>query len=516
MARGASRQGPSPLFNFPKYPFFPRRVDGTTPARAAAFVDMSSAVSRAYVAGRFLETAHSVDVRAPFDGRVVARVAQVGPAELETAIAAAAGAAQTTARLPTHLRASICLEVARGLAARKDELADGMCLEGGKPISDARAEVDRAVHCFELAAAEAERMGGEVLPLDLRPNANGRLALTRRVAVGPVSAITPFNFPLNLAVHKVAPAMAVGCPVVLKPAPQAPLSCLRLAEVIDQTAWPKGALSVVPCPNDVAAPLVEDERFRFLTFTGSTKVGWDLKRRAGTKRVALELGGDAAVIVDETADVAWALPRIVYGAFSYAGQKCISVQRILVHQSLHASFVERLVEATRAVKTGDPRDPEVLVGPMIDEAAARRVDAWIDEAVAGGARALLRGPRKGAVLPPAVLVKVPRTCTLACEEAFGPVVVVEPFADFAEALARVNDSAYGLQTGVFTESLDRTLLAWDALEVGGVVVNDVPTWRSDAMPYGGVKGSGVGREGIRYTMEEMTELRLLVLNRDHH
>lgn len=471
---------------------------------------------RAYVAGHFAETTHVREVRAPFDGRVVGAVHECGPAEIEAAIAAAAASARKTRLLPTHVRAGVCRQVAAGIQARAGELTEGLVLEGGKPVSDARAEVDRAVHCFELAAAEAERMGGEVMPLDLRPGTDGRLALTRRVAVGPVAAITPFNFPLNLAVHKVAPALAVGCPVVLKPAPQTPLSCLRLAEIIDETDWPKGALSVVPCGNDAAAPLVEDERMRFLSFTGSATVGWALKQRAGTKRVALELGGDAAVVVDETADVAWALPRIVYGAFSYAGQKCISVQRALVHQSLFPEFAERLVEAVRAVRTGDPRDPQVLVGPLIDEAAARRVDAWIDEAERGGARVLLRGERRGALLPPAVLTRVPRTCRLGCAEVFGPVLVIEPFADFAEALAKVDESAFGLQTGVFTESLDRALDAWDALEVGGLVINDVPTWRSDAMPYGGIKGSGIGREGIRWTMEEMTQLRLLVVNREHH
>jgi acyl-CoA reductase-like NAD-dependent aldehyde dehydrogenase len=340
--------------------------------------------------------------------------------------------------------------------------------------------------------------------------------MTKRVAVGPVAAIAPYNFPLNLAVHKVAPAIATGCPVVLKPAPQTPLSCLRLAEIIDETAWPKGALSVVPCDVDAAAPIVEDPRLRFLTFTGSAKVGWALRARASGKRVALELGGDATVIVDEGADLAWAIPRIVYGGFSYAGQKCISVQHVLVHRAIQGVFTERFVEAVRAVKTGDPRDPSVLVGPLVDEAAAKKVDAWIDEAVAAGAKVLLRGARKGALVPPAVLANVPATCTLACEEVFGPVVTVQSFTDFGAALARVNESPYGLQTGVFTESLDRALQAWDELEVGGVVVNDVPTWRSDAMPYGGVKGSGLGREGIRYTMQEMTETRLLVVNREHH
>jgi acyl-CoA reductase-like NAD-dependent aldehyde dehydrogenase len=473
-------------------------------------------VVRPYVAGRFVETSQEREVRAPFDGSVVARVGICGPAEVEAAIAGAARVARETARLPTHVRAGVCVDVARRLAARKDEIADGMCLEGGKPISDARAEVDRAVFCFEIAAAEAERLGGEVLPLDLRPGSDGRLAMTKRVAVGPVAAIAPYNFPLNLAVHKVAPAIATGCPVVLKPAPQTPLSCLRLAEIIDETAWPKGALSVVPCDVDAAAPIVEDPRLRFLTFTGSAKVGWALRARAGGKRVALELGGDATVIVDEGADLTWAIPRIVYGGFSYAGQKCISVQHVLVHRAIHGVFIERFVEAVRAVKTGDPRDPSVLVGPLVDEAAAKKVDAWIDEAVAAGAKVLVRGARMGALVPPAVLANVPRTCTLACEEVFGPVVTIQSFTDLGAALARVNESPYGLQTGVFTESLDRALQAWDELEVGGVVVNDVPTWRSDAMPYGGVKGSGLGREGIRYTMQEMTETRLLAVNREHH
>ncbi|MBI2892885.1 MAG: aldehyde dehydrogenase family protein [Deltaproteobacteria bacterium] len=473
-------------------------------------------VYRAYVAGQWKETRDRRELRAPWDGAVFASVSFCGPAELEEAAQAAARAFELTRKLPVYERARICLDVARGLVARKEELAQGLCVEGGKPILDARAEVDRAAHCFELAAAEAERMGGEVFPLDLRPTSAGRLALTRRVPVGPVAAISPYNFPLNLGVHKVAPAIAAGCPVVLKPASATPTSSLRLAELIDQTSWPKGALSVVPCPNTVADAMVTDERFRFLSFTGSAEVGWGMKGRSGTKKVALELGGNAAVVVDEGADLDFAVPRIVYGAFSYAGQKCISVQRVLVHERLQGSFMERLIEATGRVKVGDPRDPDVLVGPVIDEANARRIEAWVEEARSGGAKVLAGGERRKNLLPAYVLANVPRDAQVSCKEVFGPVVTVEPFSSFSEALEAVNDSPYGLQAGVFTEHLDRALEAWDELEVGGVILNDTPTYRIDHMPYGGVKGSGQGREGIRYALEEMTELRLLAVNRIHH
>ncbi len=469
-----------------------------------------------YVAGTFQTTELRSTIVSPFDGEVVNEVSLAGHAEMEAAIAGAAASRERTRRLGTWERAEICRAIARGCAGRREEIALSMVLEGGKPMSDALAEMDRAVHCFETAAAEAERMGGEMMPLDLRAHSAGRMGITRRIPVGPISAISPFNFPINLAVHKLAPAIATGCPVVLKPAPQTPTACLQLAEIIDGTDWPKGALSVVPSQPEVADALVTDERMKLLTFTGSPQVGWALKARAGKKKVVLELGANSAVILDEDCDLDFAIPRIVYGSYSYAGQKCISVQRIFVHERLYASFVERFVAASRKVKSGDPRDPQVINGPLINEAAALRLEQWIAEAKASGARALLEGPRVRSVIPPTILEHVPHDAKISCQEAFGPVATVEPFSDLGAALAAVNDSVFGLQAGIFTERLDHALLAWQELEVGGVIVNDIPSWRIDPMPYGGVKDSGLGREGIRASMEEMTEPRLLVLNSKHH
>ncbi|OGQ12007.1 MAG: aldehyde dehydrogenase [Deltaproteobacteria bacterium RBG_16_71_12] len=465
-----------------------------------------------FIAGSWRESSERMTIRSPYDDRELCSVSLAQPQHVEEAIAAAAKAFAVTRKMPTWQRAELCRKTAASFGARGEELALAMVDEGGKPIGDARAEVDRAVHCFEVAASEAETQGGEVMPLDLRPSAAGRIGFTKRVPVGPVSAISPFNFPLNLAVHKVAPALAVGCPVVLKPAPQTPTVCLQLAEIIDAAGWPKGCLSVLPSLPQVADQLVTDERMKMLTFTGSPEVGWELKRRSGKKKVVLELGSNAAVIVDDGADLSLAVPRIVYGAFSYAGQKCISVQRIYVHDKVYDAFLSQLLAATAKVKHGDPRDPEVLVGPMINQAAAVRVEQWIDEAKARGARVLAGGARHGSVMPATVLVDVPPDAKLSCAEAFGPVVTVDRFRDFDEALRRVNDSRFGLQAGVFTADLNRTLRSWSELEMGGVIINDIPTWRIDPMPYGGVKDSGLGREGLRSSMEEMTELRLLVVN----
>jgi len=471
---------------------------------------------RPYVAGKFVSTTQRMTIRSPYDGAAVNEIELAGPAELEAAIAGAATAFERTRRLATWERAAICRDIARGFAARKEEIALTMVHEGGKPISDALGEMDRAVHCFEVAAAECERMGGEMMPLDLRAHSSGRMGITRRVPVGPISAISPFNFPINLAVHKLAPAIAAGCPVVLKPAPQTPTAALQIAEIIDATAWPKGALSVVPSLPAVADVLVTDERMKLLSFTGSPQVGWALKARAGKKKVVLELGSNSAVILEEDAALGFAIPRLVYGSYSYAGQKCISVQRIYVHQKIYDHFVAGFVAASRDVKSGDPRDKAVINGPLIDSAAADRVETWIAEAKAEGASALLEGPRQGNVIPPTILSSVPESAKVYSQEAFGPVVTVEPYTDFGGALDAVNRSVFGLQAGVFTERIDRALAAWDQLEMGAVIVNDIPTWRIDPMPYGGVKDSGLGREGIRSSMEEMTEPRLLVLNRDHH
>ncbi|HEY2743563.1 MAG TPA: aldehyde dehydrogenase family protein, partial [Polyangia bacterium] len=398
-----------------------------------------------YIAGHFVPTAERRDLRAPFDGSHFATVGLCSPAELDDAIAAGARAAPATAALSAYERASILRAVAAGVRARREELALGMCYESGKPIGDAFAEVDRAEHCFEIAAAEAERIYGEVIPLDLRPSSAGRTGVMRRFPVGLVAGIAPFNFPLNLAVHKIAPAMAAGCPIVLKPATQTPTSTLRLAEIIDATAWPKGALSVVPATREAADILTTDERIALISFTGSGEVGWRIKARAGKKKVVLELGGNGAAIIDESADLDFAVPKLVYGAFSYAGQKCISVQRIFVHARRWDEFVPAFVESARRVKCGDPRDAEVLVGPMIDEANAKRVESWIDEARRLGAEQLVGGKRQGSLVPPTVLTQVPREAHLDRVEAFGPTVNLERVADFDEAIARVNDSSFGLQ-----------------------------------------------------------------------
>ena len=465
----------------------------------------------AYIAGHWTHTADRRELRAPFDGSHFATVELCGPRELEDAIAAGVRAAPATAALSSYERASILRAVAAGVRARREELALGMCYESGKPIGDAFAEVDRAEHCFELAAAEAERIYGEVIPLDLRPASAGRWGLTRRFPVGLVAGIAPFNFPLNLAVHKIAPAMAAGCPIVLKPATQTPTSCLRLAEIIDATAWPKGALSIVPSTREAADVLTTDDRIALLSFTGSADVGWRMKARAGKKKVVLELGGNAAAIVDESADLDFAVPKLVYGSFSYAGQKCISVQRIFVHARRWDEFVSAFVEQARRVKCGDPRDNDVLVGPMIDEANAKRVESWIDEARRLGAEVLLGGKRQGSLVPPTVLTGVPRAAHLDRDEAFGPTVNLERVDSFDDAVARVNDSAFGLQCGLFTRDLVHAWRAFERITVGAVVVNDAPSYRIDHMPYGGVKDSGFGREGLRWAIEDMTELRLLVV-----
>ena len=463
-----------------------------------------------YIAGQATPTSQRRQLRSPYDGRTLAVVGEAGPGELEAALAAAERATRAARALTSQQRAEICAAIARGITARRDELALAICDEAGKPIADARAEVERAVLCFELAASEAQRVAreGHTLPMDLRPPGAGRLGITRRVPVGPIAAISPFNFPLNLAAHKVAPALAAGCPVVLKPASQTPTPTLRLAEIIAATDWPKRALSVLPATRAAADILVTDERCKLLTFTGSGQVGWDMKARAGKKRVVLELGGNAAVILDESVtrdDLDALVPKLIYGAFSYAGQKCISVQRIYVvtrpgaqgpGRSLYAELCERFVAAARAVRCGDPRDPEVLVGPMIDENNARRVESWVKEATAQGARLLCGGEREETLVQPTVLADVPASARIACDEVFGPVCNLDRVPSFEAAVQAVNDSRYGLQAALFTRDLGHGLRAFDELEVGAVILNEAPSFRIDHMPYGGVKDSGLGREGI--------------------
>jgi acyl-CoA reductase-like NAD-dependent aldehyde dehydrogenase len=464
-----------------------------------------------YVANQPHSPNADLPVRDKYTQEIVTHVAQADPVILEQAIASAAAAAEPMRRLPSHERQSVLHHCLRRLEPRREELARVLCIEAGKPIRDARNEVGRMLDTFRIAAEESVRIHGEVLPLDATPRAKGYAGMWKRVPVGPCGFITPFNFPLNLVAHKIAPALAAGCPFVLKPASATPLSALMIGEVLSETSLPEGAFSILPCSARDSALLVEDERIKLLSFTGSPEVGWDLKTRAGKKKVVLELGGNAAVVVDQDADVEDAASRITLGAFGQSGQSCISVQRIFAHESLYQRLRDRLVEKARELKAGNPVDEQTSLGPLIDEAAARRMEEWIASAVARGAKLLCGGKSSGLLMEATLLEKVPKDEPLCAKEAFGPVAILSRFRDFDAALDEVNDSAFGLQAGVFTRDLYRAQRAWDTLQVGGVIIGDTPTWRSDAMPYGGMKGSGLGREGVRFAIEEMTEIRMLVI-----
>jgi acyl-CoA reductase-like NAD-dependent aldehyde dehydrogenase len=446
-----------------------------------------------------------------YSGELVARVALADAAVIDRAIGRAVDAAEPMRRMAGYERQAVLAHCARRFQERAEELALALCAEAGKPIRDARGEVTRLVDTFRIASEEAVRSTGEVLPLDVGARARGYTGMWKRVPIGPCSFISPFNFPLNLAAHKIAPALAVGCPFVLKPASLTPLGALLIGEVLAETELPEGAFSILPCRRDGADLFTTDERLKLLSFTGSPEVGWDLKARAGKKKVVLELGGNAGVVVDEGAALDDAVERIVFGAFYQSGQSCISVQRIYGHASLYEELRERLVAAAGALRKGDPKDPATFIGPMISEKEAARLHGWIHAAVERGAKLLCGGGRDGAMLDATLLEGVPADADVSCEEAFGPVALLAPFTDFDAALREVNRSRFGLQAGVFTRDLYRALRAWDALEVGGVVIGDVPSWRVDHMPYGGVKDSGLGREGIRFAMEDMSEIRMLVI-----
>ncbi|MEM6748979.1 MAG: aldehyde dehydrogenase family protein [Planctomycetota bacterium] len=468
-----------------------------------------------YLEGRAVETGRWLDVADKYTGKTACRVSLAGREELDRAIAGAVAAAPAMAALPAYARRDVLLYAADRLAGRTEELAYALCVEAGKPIRDSRGEVGRLVDTFRMAAEEASRAhDGEVLPLDVTPRAVGYRGMTKRVPVGPCSFITPFNFPLNLVAHKVAPAIAAGCPFVLKPADLTPIGAVIVGEVLAETDLPAGAFSILPMRVEDAAPLVEDDRLKLLSFTGSCDVGWKLKASAGKKKVVLELGGDAAAVLDETLtedDLDDAVGRLVIGAFYQSGQSCIGVQRILAHRSIYVRLRDKLVMATRELTAGDPKREETFVGPIITGAHAERIEAWIREAVDAGATLLCGGGRDGRVVRPTLLEDVPGRVKLSEEEAFGPVAHLAAFDSFDEALSRVNDSRFGLQAGVFSRDVHRVMRAWDMLELGGVVANDVPSWRVDHMPYGGVKDSGLGREGLRYAIEDMTEPRLLVM-----
>lgn len=446
-----------------------------------------------------------------FTGQPATKVAIADAAAIDAAIAAAAAAAEPMRKLPAYKRQAILTYCVQRFTERAEELAQALCVEAGKPIKDARGEVTRLIDTFRIAAEEAVRIGGEVMPMDISPRAEGYSGMWKRVPIGPCSFISPFNFPLNLAAHKVAPAIAAGCPFILKPASLTPIGAIIIGEILAETDLPKGAFSILPCHRDGADLFTTDDRLKLLSFTGSPEVGWQLKAKAGKKPVVLELGGNAACIVDEGTDIDDAVARIIFGAYYQSGQSCIGVQRIMVHEKHYDEVRDKLAAQVKALPTGDPKDENTFIGPMISEKEAVRLHTWVEEALAEGATLLAGGKRDGAMLEATLLENVKPNCNINTQEAFGPVAVLSKFTDFDAALKEVNNSDFGLQAGIFTRDIYKIQKAWDELDVGGVVIGDVPSWRVDHMPYGGVKDSGLGREGVRFAIEDMTELRLLVI-----
>lgn len=465
-----------------------------------------------FLAGSWKPCKKAVEITNPFNGGAVGSVHQAEAAEIEHAIRAAQQAFPELRRMPLYRRAEALQKITDGITDRREELARMICAEAGKPITDARGEVGRAILNFQTAVEETKRLGGDVIPMDLAAGSESRFGIVRRFPIGPVLGISPFNFPLNLVGHKIAPAIASGNPIVLKPAPKTPITALMLGEIIGTAGLPAGTVSILPCSNELAQKMATDERFKLLSFTGSAKVGWFLKGTAGKKKVLLELGGNAGVIIHRDADLDLAARRCAAGGFSYAGQSCISVQRIYVHEPVIRPFMDRFLNRVKGLKTGDPMEESTNVGPMIDPGAAERTEQWVAEAVGQGARVLIGGKRRGQLFEPTVLDHVTPVMKVCSEEVFAPLVVVIPYNDFDDALSSLNNSAYGLQAGIFTNDLKKIFQAYEELEVGGLMVNEVSSYRIDPMPYGGVKDSGLGREGVRYAIEEMTELKLLALN----
>ena len=452
-----------------------------------------------------------LDVTNKYTGEVATKVAMADADTIDKAIAAAEEAQPAMAAMAPFERQAVLEHCVKRFTERADELAQALCIEAGKPIKDAKGEVSRLIDTFKIAAEESVRINGEVVNLEISARAKGYQGMTKKVPIGPCSFISPFNFPLNLAAHKVAPAIAAGCTFVLKPASRTPIGALIIGEVLAETDLPKGAFSILPCSRDGTDLFTTDERLKLLSFTGSPDVGWALKAKAGKKPVVLELGGNAACVVDEDADIEDAIDRVIVGAYYQSGQSCISVQRLLVHSKIYDEFKSRYVEKVKALVSGDPSNEDTFIGPLISEGEAERLHGWIEEAKEKGATILCGGTRDGAMLEATVMENVPKDCDASAEEAFGPLSILVPFDDYDEALEEVNNSRYGLQAGVFTRDIYKAHKAWDVLDVGGVVIGDVPSWRVDNMPYGGVKDSGLGREGIRYAIEDMSETRLMVI-----
>ncbi len=461
--------------------------------------------------GKQVETASRKSIKSPWNGEEVGEVSFAGSLEIDKALEVGDRDAKTMRQLRSYQRADILHKAADLLIERREMFARTIALEGGKPIREARAEATRAESTFRLAAEAVRQFEGQLLPLDITPATGDRVALVRRFPVGLITGISPFNFPLNLVAHKVAPAIAVGCAINLKPASSTPITALLLGDLLLEAGLPDGACNVIPCESRLAAPLIEDPRVKLITFTGSGSVGWGIKQRAYKKRVCLELGGNAAVIVEPSADLESALKRIVIGGYSHTGQICISVQHVLVHQDIFESFKIYFIEMVNNLKCGDPLDETTEVASLIDTGEAKRIESWLGEAVEAGAQLLTGGVRIENRVSPAILTDVPATCRISRDEAFGPVVLIQSYSQFEGALDWINAQQYGLQTGVFTTEISKAMLAFNRLEVGAVIINDVPTFRADNFPYGGVKESGFGREGVKYAIEEMTELRTLVL-----
>lgn len=452
------------------------------------------------------------EFKSPFDQKVFAAIHFAGKQQVQNAIHSAHQAFEKTRSLSSFERFEILSQVSSEIKRRKEELAESITLSAGKTISSSRVETDRAANTFQVAAEEAKRLGGELLPLDWSTQTKNRWGLIRRFPIGVIAGITPFNFPLNLVAHKVAPAIASGNPVILRPASQVSITSLLLGEIINESGLPKGGVNIVPCGYEESSPLFEDERVKKITFTGSPEIGWAIKKRAYKKKVTLELGGNAAVIIEPDTDLDFALSRTLLGAFSFSGQVCISIQRIILHSDIYDLFLAQFVAATKKLKLGNPLENDTEIGPMISMGAAKQIEGWVNEAIKNGGHLLTGGRREGAFFEPTILDNVSPDLRLSCKEAFAPVVVVSSYTDFEEALKAVNQSIYGLQAGVFTKDLQKAFHAYDILDVGGVIINDIPTFRIDHMPYGGVKESGFGREGLKYAIEEMTEMKLMAIN----
>ncbi len=452
------------------------------------------------------------EFKSPYDQKVFAAIHFADKQQVQKTIHYADQAFQKTKSLSSFERFEILSFISSEIIRRKEELAASISLSAGKPITSSRVETDRAANTFQVAAEEAKRQGGEIVPLDWSFQTKKRWGLTRRFPIGVVVGITPFNFPLNLVAHKVAPAIACGNPVIIRPASQVSITSLLLGEIINESGLPKGGINIVPCGYEEASSLLEDERVKKVTFTGSPEIGWGLKKQAYKKKVTLELGGNAAVVIEPDTDLDFALSRTLLGAFSFSGQICISIQRVFLHEKIYDSFMADFLTATKKLKIGNPLNKDTDIGPMINTGAAQQIEEWVNEALDKGGHLVTGGQRKGTFFEPTILENVNPDLQVSCQEAFAPIVVVSPYRDFEEALKEVNHSKYGLQAGVFTRDLQKAFFAFETLDVGGVIVNDIPTFRIDHMPYGGVKESGFGREGLKYAIEEMTELKLMAIN----